>query len=289
MNSGDGLYIPNEGVIDAFREVDNIGYIPTDETKYDDWYEQTLVKAYVPIYIVCGFYTENTNPITEEYNNIDSALSYMEDNPDRWGDSEWFEPYNELCVKFKSVWVDESGEEVEEIESELTNEDIDDCPLIQKILGKYYESIANYTFKSKGSSRVDTQLELSDRVAETFNGREYEYEGHIVYLKAEGAFYGKYTDIEVVDKESDEVVGYIQCRFADHSYNPANNSDEGAFISVVVNSNDPTENKFHGRYNLRYGDEPDVDDILEDLDERINEIMDNGKFLTRDGENFYGL
>lgn len=288
FDSNDGIYIPDEGVIDAFREVDSIGYIPTEEMMYDDDMEETYVKAYIPTYIVEGFYAESTNPTIDEYKKIDTALSYMEDNPDDWGDDDYFEPYNELYVYFKSVWIDKDGNKIEEIESELTNEDIDDCPLIQEILGKNFESIANCFFSSKNDMKNDTQDELSEIFANEYNGREYDYEGHIVYLRAKSAFAYKYTDIEVVDKETDEIVGYIECRFADHSYNPSNNyGKEGAFISVVVNSNDPTENKFHGMYNLRYSDNPDVNDIMEDLDERIDEIMYDGSFLILD--NIYGL
>ena len=288
MKKEEGLYIPDEGVIDAFREIDNVGFIPTEVAETSE--EETLTKVYVPVYIVEGFYAENTNPITKEYNNIDSALSYMEDNPDRWGGGDYYEPYNELMVEFRAVWLDSDGDEYEEIESGLTNEDIDDCPLIQEILGRYRESIADYTFASKNDMRVDTQLDLSDKMAEIYDGREYDYEGHVVYLKAQDAFYGKYTEIEVVDKDSDEVVGYIELRFADHSYNPANNyGKQGAFISVVVNTNDPTENKYHGMYNLRYDDGADADEILEDIDERMEDIMTYGEFLTRDGEDFYGV
>lgn len=289
FDSDDSVYIPDEGVIDAFREIDKVGYIPTETTETNEDGE-VLRLAYVPIYCVEGFYAENTNPIVDEYNNIDSALSYMEDNPDDNGyGGDYFEPYNDLVVEFKSVWIDEAGDIVEECESGYTNEDIDDCPLIQEILGNYRESIANCTFTSKNDMRDDIQDDLSDRATEKYDGAEYEYEGHVVYLKAEGAFYGKYTEIEVVDKDSDEVVGYINLRFADHSYNPANNTDEGAFISVVVNSNDPTENKFHGMYNLRYDEYVEVDDILEDIDERMEEIFADGSFLTSEGAKLYGI
>ena len=282
-------YIPDEGVIDAFREIDDVGYIETDITKYDEDYDENLTKAYVPIYIVCGFYADNTNPYTDEYEVIDFALKHLEtERPEDANDN--YEPHNDLYVQFKSVWLDEDGDIMYEDEDGLTTEDIDDCPLIQKILGNYYEYIASCSFSSKGDMRNETQDELSELFAEEYNGREYDYEGHIVYLRAKSAFADKYTDIEVVDKETDEIVGYIECRFADHSYNPSNNyGKEGAFISVVVNSNDPTKNKFHGKYNLRYSDNPDVNDIMEDLDERIDEIMYDGSFLTSDGETFYGL
>lgn len=282
-------YIPDEGVIDAFREVDKVGYIETDITKYDEDYEENLTKAYVPVYMVESFYAENTNPYTDKYEDIDSALSELENNVPE-SDDDYFEPYNELYVHFNSVWVNDEGDIEYEDEEGLTTEDIDDCPLIQKILGNYDESIANCSFSSNYDIREDAKDELSDRFAEEYNGKEYEFDGHIVYLKADSAFDFKYTDIEVVDKETDEIVGYIQCRFADHSYNPSNNyGKEGAFISVVVNSNDPTKDKFHGMYNLRYPNNPDVDDIMEDLDERMEEIMYDGSFLTSEGERLYGI
>lgn len=294
FDSDDSVCIPDEGVIDAFREIDRVGFVPTEETRYDDWYEETLIKAYVPIYKVCGFYADNTDPVVNSYDYIDEALSNVEsDNPSVYSDSEYYDAYNDLMVEFKSVWVNENGDIEEEGESGLTNEDIDDCPLIQKILGKYYESIANCVFEAKGALkdeiRDNVQDELSKRFLEIYSGREYDYEGHIVYLDTKNAFGRKYTYIDVLDKETDNYVGVIKCRFANHSYNPANNSDEGAFISVVVNSNDPTMDKFNGRYNLRYGDEPDVDDILGDLENRMEDIMTYGEFLTRDGEDFYGV
>lgn len=289
FDSKEGLYIPDEGVIEAFKEVDNIGYIPTEETKYDEDYEENLIKAYVPIYVVCGVYADNTNPYTDEYEVIDFALKHLETERPEDADDD-YEPYNELYVQFKSVWLNEDGDIMYEDESGLTTEDIDDCPLIQTMLGKYYESIANCSFSSKSDMRSETQDELSEIFANEYNGREYDYEGYIVYLRAKSAFADKYTDIEVVDKETDEIVGYIECRFADHSYNPSNNyGKEGAFISVVVNSNDPTKNKFHGMYNLRYSDNPDVNDIMEDLDERIDEIMYDGSFLTSEGAKLYGI
>lgn len=279
-------YLQGEGVIDAFREVDNVGYIETDETEYNEDYEENLTKAYAPVYIVAGYYADNTNPDEKEYDNIDFALSGLEkDRP--YTDIDSYEPYNELLVQFETIWIDENGDEVYREDDRLTNEDIDDCPLIQTMLGKYYESLADYSFSSKSEMRDDTQEELSEKFAEEYDGKEYDFEGHIVYLRAESAFSVKYSDVEVVDKETDEVVGYIKCRFANHSYNPANNKEEGAFISVVVNSNDPTKDKFHGMYNLRYDDEPDVEDIMEDLDERMEEIMYDGSFLISD--NIYGL
>lgn len=281
-------YIPDEGVIDAFREIDDVGYIETDITKYDEDYDENLTKAYVPIYVVKEYSAELSDADVEECDNIDQALHYLEYRPEDANDH--YEPHNDLYVQFKSVWIDKDGDIVYEDERGLTTEDIDDCPLIQEILGKYDDYIAMQTFSSFYDMRNDTQDELSEIFANEYNGREYDYEGHIVYLRAKSAFADKYTDIEVVDKETDEIVGYIECRFADHSYNPSNNyGKEGAFISVVVNSNDPTKNKFHGKYNLRYSDNPDVNDIMEDLDERIDEIMYDGSFLTSDGETFYGL
>ena len=279
-------YIPDEGVIDAFREVDRVGYIETDITKYDEDYEENLTKAYVPIYVVKGYSAELSDADIEECDNIDQALRYLEYRPEDADDD--YEPHNDLYVQFKSVWIDKDGDIVYEDERGLITEDIDDCPLIQEILGNYDDYIAMQTFSSFNDMRNNTQDELSELFAEEYNGREYNFEGHIVYLRAESAFADKYTDIEVVDKETDEIVGYIECRFADHSYNPSNNyGKEGAFISVVVNSNDPTKDKFHGMYNLRYPNNPDVEDIMEDLDERMEEIMYDGSFLISD--NIYGL
>jgi len=279
-------YVQNEEAVAFFKGVDGTGYVPTDVTTVDEDGVQ-LTKVYIPIYVVNGFYADNTNPTTDEYNTIQSALDALADEPDC--DDDYFEPYTELVVAFRIGYVDEDGDLFDESDT-VEVEDIDDCPAITGVLGVYTESIATCSFESDNALREVTEDDLRDAFYDRFNNREYDYHGHTIYLNAKDAFDSKYSYVYVVDKDTDETVGEIELRLADHSYNPANNNDaalRGAFVSIVLNDNDPTINKYHGRYNLRYNEDADVEDILSDIDDRFDDILYDDVFLNETGVELY--
>lgn len=86
----------------------------------------------------------------------------------------------------------------------------------------------------------------------------------------------KYNKIEVY--KDDEYVDSFKFRISDHSYNPGNNTDEersGKFCSLVVTNDDPTATVYGCRYNLSFDLNAEIDEIVESVQERFEEIINN--------------
>lgn len=119
---------------------------------------------------------------------------------------------------------------------------------------------------------------------------EYEVDGYKLQLSPNTR--SKYNNLNVTANIDDEDydVGTIELRIADHSYNPQNNSmnaREGNFISVVIANKNATKNKFSNAYSLYFDEDNDVNDVAEEVNERIDEILNSWNIEEKLIENSY--
>ena len=264
--------------IEYFRRADKNGglRLATDEKRNVDDPDAVETKMYVPVYTVSYFGDVNSSsdPRVREYDTVDEALANMRydyELSDR-------DPYSQLEVKFKEVWVDKDGDVIEEDDEPHSLYDIArEVKLpdeMQQYEGEDSIILHDETFTTGKESNEEKEEEIRDKIEKVLRKETYVLDGKEVHLKV-GSL-GKYTDIEVLDADG-ESMGSFTLRIADHSYNPRNNTTAqlaGNFISVVVNYDDPTAEKFHGRYNIHAGIDDSADSVADEVNERVQEIID---------------
>lgn len=264
--------------IEYFRLADKNGglRLATDEKRNEDDPDAVETKMYVPVYTVSYFENINSSsdPRVREYDTVDEALANMRydyELSDR-------DPFSQLEVKFKEVWVDKDGDVIEEDDEPRSLYDIArEVKLpdeMQQYEGEDSIILHDETFTTGKESNEEKEEEIRDKIEKVLRKETYVLDGKEVHLKV-GSL-GKYTDIEVLDADG-ELMGSFTLRIADHSYNPRNNTTAqlaGNFISVVVNYDDPTAEKFHGRYNIHAGIDDSADSVADEVNERVQEIID---------------
>ena len=264
--------------IEYFRRADKNGglRLATDEKRNVDDPDAVETKMYVPVYTVSYFGDVNSSsdPRVREYDTVDEALANMRydyELSDR-------DPYSQLEVKFKEVWVDKDGDVIEEDDEPHSLYDIArEVKLpdeMQQYEGEDSIILHDETFTTGKELNEEKEEEIRDEIEKVLSKETYVLDGKEVHLKV-GSL-GKYTDIEVLDADG-ELMGSFTLRIADHSYNPRNNTTAqlaGNFISVVVNYDDPTAEKFHGRYNIYAGIDDSADSVADEVNERVQEIID---------------
>lgn len=267
--------------IEYFRRADKNGglRLATDEKRNEDDEDDpdaVETKMYVPVYTVRYFADMNSssNPRVREYDTVDEALANMRydyELSDR-------APYSQLEVKFKEVWVDKDGDVIEEDDEPRSLYDIARKVKLPDEMQQYEgeDSIILHdeTFTTGKEINEEKEEEIRDEIEKVLSKETYVLDGKEVHLNV-GSL-GKYTDIEVLDADG-ELMGSFTLRIADHSYNPRNNTTAqlaGNFISVVVNYDDPTAEKFHGRYNIHAGIDDSADSVADEVNERVQEIID---------------
>lgn len=267
--------------IEYFRRADKNGglRLATDEKRnVDDEDDPDAVetKMYVPVYTVSYFEDVNSSsdPRVREYDTVDEALANMRYDYEP-SDSA---PYSQLEVKFKEVWVDKDGDVIEEDDEPRSLYDIARKVKLPDEMQQYEgeDSIILHdeTFTTGKEINEEKEEEIRDEIEKVLSKETYVLDGKEVHLNV-GSL-GKYTDIEVLDADG-ELMGSFTLRIADHSYNPRNNTTAqlaGNFISVVVNYDDPTAEKFHGRYNIHAGIDDSADSVADEVNERVQEIID---------------
>ncbi|MDR1883064.1 MAG: hypothetical protein LBR26_09850 [Prevotella sp.] len=275
--------------IDALRAAEKTGYIDTG--KLDEEGRKIVL---VPKYTVKWFYGED-NPDIDYFDSMDEAFEDLK-HPGSFDEvSAYFVPYKEADVYFKVARLDEDGD-VEETNDKLDFNDALDKGFLPEIFNglrsKWGDTfLDNRTFENP----VESSRELLDEVYYNINNDIIDkYEGYRI-----GTIHtGKYRSLDIYDS-NDNLVDVIQLRIADHPYNPANNDTDarsGKFISVEVFEKDPTRGRFNGRYSLQFNSNSEYDEIVEAVNERIREIIDDNmdsyeakEMRTRDGGRILGL
>lgn len=266
--------------IEYFRRADKNGglRLATGEKRNEDDEDDpdaVETKMYVPVYTVSYFGDMNSSsdPQVREYDTVDEALANMRYDYEL-SDSD---PYSQLEVKFKEVWVDKDGDVIEEDDDPRSLYDIArEVKLpdeMQQYEGEDSIILHDEAFTTGKELNEEKEEEIRDEIEKVLRKETYVLDGKEVHLKV-GSL-GKYTDIEVLDADG-ESMGSFTLRIADHSYNPRNNTTAqlaGNFISVVVNYDDPTAEKFHGRYNIYAGIDDSADSVADEVNERVQEII----------------
>jgi hypothetical protein len=240
----------------------------------------------VPRYRVNWYYAENSNPEIDFYSSYDEAIEAMNE-PGSWDYvGKYFNPYNEVQIYFDKGHLDEDGD------VEIDEEDVEIDEISNDLIPGYISDLIEWGYESTLDTREFTNNEdardLEFKVLTEINDDIIkEYEG----LEIRSTSNRKYRDIDIYDKD-DNLVDNIKLRVSDHSYNPANNdmdAREGKFISVEITNNDPTAHRFHGRYSLKFDSSNTYEEIVDAVNEKIMEIIDEHgisprEFRTPDGE-----
>jgi hypothetical protein len=134
--------------------------------------------------------------------------------------------------------------------------------------------------KSFGTREGDTSDLLHECHFNLVQDISGEYETGGIEVKVQGrpdhsGYTGKYSSLSIWDKDENDL-GDIELRISDHSYNPRNNAGKSwdGFISVVIANEDETKERFSGSYNLYFDGDNSYEDIVEQVKERIQEIID---------------
>ena len=248
------------------------GWIESDERREGDDGEER--KVYVPRYEVRDTIDDEPQEGARRYESVAEALEELRERPDA-EDGGFYEPMKEVYVTWDEKWVDADGYEVEDGREGLRGEEIDDCDAIVEEYGDGVEPLAYRTWTSRDAQRGATEEGVRSAAREQLDGLVIDVDGRKLRLDAREAFGKKYSTVKVIDEASGERVGEIQLRLADHSRNPGNDwrgGEDTRTVSVVLNSADPTEGRWHGG-DLRYGEEADAERIVEDVRARIEEIV----------------
>lgn len=225
--------------------------------------EKWLVEEQKIKYAVVQDYEDNGgNPILKEsFNTEEEAVQELEklEAPDEWqnGGSEHYAFIDKdifqretVYEKFMGAW-DDDDEKWELKDGMRTNHD--------------------KSFGTREDDAEDLEHKAYFNLRDDISG-EYETDGVVVKIRGTGS--GKYGSVWIEDLTGDDI-GSIELRISDHSYNPRNNSSVGdGFISVVIANKDETKDRFRGMYNLYFDGDNSYEDIVDEVKERIQEILD---------------
>lgn len=243
-------------------------YIRTGKTRVDEDYEPeddeyNQHEVLVPTYRIHNGQEDGTWE-----DSIDEAIAEAKSkSPEtRFSDTFYF-----VELYFKKGWAQEDNYLVDEKDMEL-------LPLHEALalLPIDFPIKSEFVYQVDLGKSEDGAIELLEEVTQKL-GRDIlsEHEGLTIRVPHWKDTYNKYRQI-VVEKD-DEEVGTIKLRIADHSYNPRNNnvdfSGNEGFISVEIANTDPTADRFHGQHSLQYDGTATYDQILDDVNERIKEII----------------
>jgi hypothetical protein len=271
---------------DKFKEVENSGgYIKSNETIIDNDFENDDVehkrtKAYKVEYSVDWQDLESSsNPDSKSFDAIDDAYDYAQ----RAGDwvSGNVDHENTIRPIFKEIWLNSDGTEYEETGNKLNGEAFSETEIGSKFIGSIpfgifgsKADIYNKYFGKRDDNSRELENEVWSNLGADLEGK-VEKDGKEYTIRHSGK--GKYSDLIIEDADGEEV-DRIQLRIADHTYNPRNNDNsarEGKFISVEIANVNATAKKFNTAFSMRFDGTDTYEKVLEDVQERVNEIIDN--------------
>lgn len=264
-------------ISDAISFLKNTDYIETGETKEEDG--EVLKKAYKPIYTVGWYWADNTDPQTEDFENIDDAFDDAQEAGDYDRVDDYYEPYKEVSVNFREVWLDENGDIYEEGEKIYYDDFASDNPssYLVKLMGKYSEPLDIVSFEKPEESADELEYDV-------YNGINKKIEGDIIVdgvpLSVSVGRASKYRDIIVYDKENNEV-GRIVLRISNHTYNPSRNTKGNDFISVEINNRDRGR-YYPGMRQLRFTGDNTFEEVVEAVKNRMEEIISGWNIAPTD-------
>jgi 8-oxo-dGTP pyrophosphatase MutT (NUDIX family)/GNAT superfamily N-acetyltransferase len=255
-------------------------YLQTSQTRIDEYYEQgeperNQRKVLKPIYYVTWDYDGSSGSNADrKFKSIKQAFDYTK-TPDTFVNA-YSSHHFIIDLYFNEIWIDENGYEVEEtkefyswgdvlynLESEAINE-------LKKQIG---DETVIY-FKDYGARENKARELLSDVYIGIKNDAIKEYRGYSIEFPE---YVNKYNNLWIYDKQKNQVLS-IQLRISDHSYNPRNNDTDaqsGKFISVEIANTNETRGKFGGNYSLHFDEDNTYDEVIEAVNERIKEIIEN--------------
>lgn len=246
--------------INTDRERENVLYDVEDKYRVEKL-------VYRPTYLKLWWYADNTDPDIEEYTSLEEAVMQIEVEGNNEPDYT-FDPYNEIRVMFKIVWIDADEDVVEEGKLLMPSELYE---AIEPVEISDDETSLHYHYFT---SQYDKDYEMWNKLYAAVEDMVDTYSENGYVLRCNHI--SKYSNLDVY--LNDEYVGYIKLRLANRSYNPRRNSqndDEGKFISVVIADTDPTLYKYLGKYNIHFKPNEDVVVIVEAIKERITYIIEN--------------
>jgi len=262
----------------AWLKKTETNYLLTGKTRIDKDYdpedaEYQQREVLIPSYVV---HEDDSNGV--QFDNVDDAWDELNDPPYLDNMKIYEDNSKYLRLDFKIGWIDGDNYLIDE-EKELLGDEIrnyDDVlaksPFDAKTL--YGDNIIeSVSFGKREDGAEDllskAQSDLGLNIIKKYEGMDIEVHGW-------RRFANKYSTIEV--SKGDEHIGSIKLRIADHTYNPANNNMQYGryedFISVEIANFNATEKRWHGGKSLKYNKDSDYDTILEDVNERIKEIID---------------
>ena len=239
--------------------------IERENTLYDvdDKYRVEKL-VYRPTYLKLWWYADCTNPEIEEYSSLEEAMMNIEVEGNNEPDYT-FDPYNEIRVMYKAMWLDADGDVVEEGKLLMPSELYD---AVEPIGISDDETSLHYHYFTSQYDKDDKMwnniyIAVKDMID------SYSEDGYTLSCDS----IAKYSKVEIY--LDDEYVGYIKLRLGNHSYNPANNLYDENFISVVIADTDPTLYKYFGKHNIHFKPYEDVEVIVDAIKERITYIIEN--------------
>jgi len=268
------LIIQQSNRVDLIKDVK---YIETKETRIDNDFdkddpEYNQYKALKPFFINEWYYADNTDPVTETFTNIEDALKDLRipgNDLDLDGN---YEPYKIIRLGVEEVWLDSDGNEVydgDKISYDEWAYDNRDNEFVKKFGVESF--IKDYSFDSLEKNAQELESKVYSNIhIDLIN--EYESNGNKLNIKTPSS--GKYRRI-IVENEKGEDVGEIKLRISDHAYNPANNNFENDIVSIEIANENKTAKKFNGLYGLRFNGENTYNEVVELVNDRIKEIIDN--------------
>lgn len=218
---------------------------------------------------------ETTN--YSDYPDIDIEIVFESNKIRVYDDNKLTELKNKTQQEVESMLEEEFGM----LEVEKLLEDI----------GYGYDIINEALIDAKEIKRINAATdellnELHMALSQHINEMHFDVDGNTLkasidhnnrgYIPKYSVISIEYTFDEGTDDERTVTLDTIQLRLANHSYNPANNDMQarsGNFISIVVANDDPTSGRFYGRYNLYFNDDNTVEDVVYELNERIQDII----------------
>lgn len=249
-------------------------YIETGETKVKNG--KLLQRVYVPIYVNDWYNEEDSDPNSEDFDNVDDALQDLYVRG-RESSSAYYEPYKETIFNLDPAWVDSAGHIIEDDGDRITYEDFAwDNPNNEFVAMFGYRNneqiIGIKSFKSREAGSRELEGDVYMGIGNDII-KKFEVDGKELHVMRNGR--GKYTSINVTDSEGNEV-GSIGLRIANHAYNPQNNSEEernGDFISVEIANKNETAGRFGGKLSMQFDDSNSYEEVISAVNKRIEEIV----------------
>jgi len=278
--------VSNEDILrKAEKEYFDLNDFRVDEDYDEDAAERNQRLVAIPKYRVSWESDYNSQEIGF-YDTLDEAIEEAKTNVDY--QERDLESSNRVSLYFDVAWIGMDNYIEEEVETKVSLYDL-----------KYYEkyNLPNeieyldeelYIHYLSGSE--DNSKELLSKVEDNLGddiSDEIEVDGY--ELKVQGRSGKKYSVIDIIYNKDDEdfIIGSIKLRIADHAYNPRNNQIDTDFISVEIVNENLTAGRFGGIKSLEYDGDSDYDDIVNDVKERVLEIVERWDVEERVNENTF--